>query len=75
MMETDGLGNIVVQLTPGEPVTGGWCDPCALPSLVRLPIYQLRPQGVSLIDVVQVCEEHGGLVHLGSKPDLLEFPQ
>src|SRR6266699_5305715 len=44
---------------PGDPVTGGWCVVCGLPSLIRVPLYVLSPRGVSLWRSVEGCAEDG----------------
>jgi hypothetical protein len=72
-MDTDEHGQPLIQFQPGELVTGGWCQPCALPSLVRVPVYVLSPRGVSLWQIIEVCVEDGMHTHLPGKPELLRF--
>lgn len=46
-------------LTPGTPETGIWCEPCALPSVVRVPFYNVNESGVSLVAAAAACTECG----------------
>jgi hypothetical protein len=52
-IDTDELGQPIVIIHPGDPVVGRWCVVCALPSLVRVPLYVLSPRGVSLWQIIQ----------------------
>ena len=72
-MDTDELGNPVVQMQVGDLVTGGWCVVCALSSLVRVPIYVLSPRGISLWEIIEACTVDGMHKHLPGKPELLRF--
>lgn len=43
-----------------DPVeTGGWCDPCALPSLATFPLRGITASGVHDLGTVTACVEHG----------------
>lgn len=55
-------------------VAGGWCQPCLLPSLIRVPLFILSPRGVSLWQVIEACTEDGSHRHLPGKPESLRFP-
>jgi hypothetical protein len=59
----------------GDPITGGWCETCNLPSLIRIPVWLLRSSGVTLWQIIEACDEHGGHKHLPGNPDLLRFPE
>ena len=74
-LDADENGQPCIQIAPGDPVSGGWCEPCMLPSLIRIPIFVLSPRGVSLWQVIEFCSEHGGHQHLPGKPELLRFPE
>lgn len=72
-LDTDENGAVVMRLQPGDMVTGGWCQPCALPSLARVPLYVLSPRGVSLWQVIEICAEEGTHRYLPGSADLLRF--
>ena len=50
---------ITVTLATGEPKTGLWCDRCALPSRIDVPLYVLSSHGVGEPRMVVYCTEHG----------------
>lgn len=52
--------DIVVTLIPGVPKTGLWCERCALPSRIEIPLHMLSSHGVSELTTVVYCDEHGG---------------
>ena len=51
--------NAIFLLTPGTPETGVWCESCALPSVIRVALYQLSDSGVSHVATAAVCTECG----------------
>lgn len=34
---------VPIELYPLEPIFGGWCDRCALPSVVTIPVLFVNP--------------------------------
>lgn len=50
---------IKMELITGVPEFGLWCERCALPSAVRLVIYQLDQTGMSPVATVTRCLEGG----------------
>jgi hypothetical protein len=50
---------VTITLIPGEPATGLWCDRCALPSRIEVPLYMATSRGVSTLRTVAYCAEHG----------------
>ncbi len=64
---------VTVHLAIGSPVTGGWCPTCLLPSLIRVPIWQLSARGMDLLRIVEACQDHNGVRFLPPKPELLRF--
>jgi hypothetical protein len=63
----DGHATRTVYLVPLGPEPGGWCEPCLLPSLVHVRVFQLighAPSGagpiVSQFVVIEPCDEHEG---------------
>lgn len=74
-MDTGENGLPVVHFQPGDPAAGGWCVGCALPSLVRFPIYTLSRRGVTLWQIIEACLEDGMHKHLPGRSELLRFPE
>jgi hypothetical protein len=50
---------VTITLTQGEPTIGLWCEHCALPSRVEIPLHMLTQHGVSNFRTVTYCTEHG----------------
>lgn len=50
---------VTITLIPGEPVIGLWCERCALPSRIEVPLHMLTRHGVSSLKKVVYCTEHG----------------
>jgi hypothetical protein len=65
---------VTVHLVVGEPVLGGWCLTCLLPSLARVPPWQLSRRGMSLVSVMEACDREGTVRWLRGGPELLRFP-
>jgi len=45
----------VLDLVPGTPTTGLWCDACLLPSRITVPIYVLADDGPVQIGTIDRC--------------------
>ena len=67
--------SVTVQLVVGEPILGGWCPTCLLPSLARVPLWELSRWGMSLVSVLEACDEEGTVQWLRGGPELLKFPE
>jgi hypothetical protein len=52
---------VTVELAIGTPIMGGWCSTCLLASLIRNPLWQLTPRGMTLLSVAEVCNREGKL--------------
>jgi hypothetical protein len=50
---------VTITLMPGDPTTGLWCDQCALPSRIEVPLHMLTQHGVTNMKTVTYCAEHG----------------
>lgn len=45
----------VATIEHGEPRVGGWCDSCALPSVVEFDVLIISEHGVSTLGVYRFC--------------------
>lgn len=54
------MSSISVPVQAGTPETGLWCPSCGKPSGVRIPIYLLGINGVSLVAHKYECTDCGG---------------
>lgn len=48
---------VVVDIVPGTPTVGLWCDRCQLPSGVEVPVHALSASGVGQIAVMRHCTD------------------
>lgn len=46
---------VVVALDTGTAQPGVWCERCALPSAVAVPVYAMSGAGVALVLTVEAC--------------------
>lgn len=51
--------SIIIVTYPGTPDTGLWCDRCALPSGLGIPIYVLADDGPRLLVYSRMCMDCG----------------
>jgi hypothetical protein len=51
--------SVTIRVMAGDPVTGLWCETCALPSVISVPVYLLSNSGVTLHGHALKCADCG----------------
>jgi hypothetical protein len=51
--------HIIMNLVPGTPVTGLWCDTCLLPSRYEAAVYVLGDDGPARVGMTARCATGG----------------